>query len=63
MKNVDELRIPAYAVVNVEYGNVLSFASSRDEARYKLSVYKSYEQVGKAGKFKILKLVPQKFVR
>lgn len=62
MKNVSELRIPAYAIVNTEVGIILNFASSRDEARFKLSTVKSQE-LQNTGKFKILKLKAEKFVR
>lgn len=60
MKNVNELRIPAYAVVDMGTGRALEVIEDRGVARHVLQEYKRYN---KGSKFKIVKLVPQKFVR
>lgn len=59
MKNVNELRIPAYAVVDVEDGKCIEILYGRQEARLALKDYKSFGQ----GKYKIAKLTVQKFIR
>ena len=59
MKNVNELRIPAYAVVDIQDGKCIELLYGRDEARLALKDYKSSGQ----SKYKIAKLTVQKFIR
>ena len=61
MKNVNELRIPAYAVVDVQYGIVLTLNHTRQDARTILQDVKC--QIGDSRGFKILKLKADKFIR
>ena len=61
MKNVNELRIPAYAVVDVKDGVVFSLNHTREDARTALQDVKF--QTGDHRGFKILKLRGEKFVR
>ena len=63
MKNVNELRIPAYAVVDVTDGVVLTLNHTRQDARTTLQDVKRYHKDDKSKIIKILKLSPQKFVR
>lgn len=60
MKNVNELRIPAYAVVDMNTGRSVEVLEDRGAARHVLQEYKRYNS---GSKFKLVKLVPQKFVR
>lgn len=60
MKNVNELRIPAYAVVDVEDGKCVELLTNREQARNFLQEYKSsYPEY----KFKLVKLAVEKWVR
>lgn len=60
MKSVNELRIPAYAVVDVCDGKCVELLTNREQARHFLQEYKSsYPEY----KFKILKLQAEKWVR
>lgn len=59
MKNVNELRIPAYAVVDMSGKEVVALEHTRDSARGILQEYK--HKLHKD--FKILKLKAEKFVR
>lgn len=61
MKNVNELRIPAYAVVDVKGGVVLTLNHTRQDARTTLQDVKY--QTGDVQGFKIVKLKVDKFVR
>lgn len=61
MKKVNELRIPAYAVVDVKDGVVLTLNHTREDARTTLQDVKF--QTGDSRGFKILKLKAEKFVR
>lgn len=44
MKNVNELRIPAYAVVNTEDGTCVELVYGRDNARLALKDYKHFDK-------------------
>lgn len=60
MKNVNELRIPAYAVVELTTNKTMDLAGNRDIARGYLQEYKNlYPNC----KFKLVKLSVDKFVR
>lgn len=61
MKNVNELRIPAYAVVDVKGGVVLTLNHTRQDARTTLQDVKY--RTGDVQGFKIVKLKVDKFVR
>lgn len=61
MKKVNELRIPAYAIVDAEEGGVLQIVNSRDTARYALKLLK--ERYCRGNELKIVKLAANKFVR
>lgn len=61
MKNVNELSIPAYAVVDVKDGVVLTLNHTREDARTTLQDVKL--RTGDSRGFKILKLKAEKFVR
>ena len=63
MKNVNELRIPAYAVVDVTDGVVLTLNHTRQDARTTLQDVKRYHKDDKSKIIKILKLAPLKFIR
>ena len=63
MKNANELRIAAYAVVDVTDGVVLALNNTRQDARTTLQDVKRYHKYDKSKTIKILKLSPQKFVR
>ena len=63
MKNVNELRIPAYAVVDVTDGVVLTLSHTRQHARTTLQDVKKYHKDDKSKIIKILKLTPLKFIR
>lgn len=60
MKNVDELRIPAYAVVELTTNKTMELVDNRNTARSYLQEYKS---ANPEYKFKILKLRAEKWVR
>lgn len=57
--NIEQLRIPAYAVVNTEDGTCIELVYGRDSARLALKDYKTLFD----GKYKIAKLQPIKFIR
>ena len=61
MKKVNELRIPAYAIVDAEQGGVLQIVNSRDTARYALKLLK--ERYGCGNELKIVKMSAEKFIR
>lgn len=60
MKNVNELRIPAYAVVNTNTNFAVSLALNREDARSDLKAMKC--DTGSKD-FKIVKLTASHFVR
>lgn len=60
MKSVNELRIPAYAVVDVDTKKVVHLAYSREEARGELQDLKTrFTEYN----YKLLKLAPEKWIR
>ena len=59
MKNVNSVKVPAYAVVNLDTNSVVELCTSRDIARIVLKSHKRYL----AGKFKIIKLKADKYIR
>lgn len=61
MENIKSLRIPAYAVVDVKEGVVLTLNHTREDARTTLQDVKF--QTGDSRGFKILKLKVEKWVR
>lgn len=63
MKNVNELRIAAYAVVGVTDGVVLALNHTRQEARTTLHDVKRCYKDDKSKTIKILKLKADKFIR
>lgn len=63
MNNANELRIAAYAVVDVTDGVVWALNNTRQDARSTLQDVKRYHKDDKSKTIKILKLAPQKFVR
>lgn len=63
MKSVNELRIPAYAVVDVKDGVVLTLHHTRQDARTTLQDVKRYHKDDKSKVVKIVKLKVDKFVR
>ena len=63
MKNANELRIAAYAVVGVTDGVVLALNHTRQEARTTLHDVKRYNKDDKSKTIKILKLKADKFIR
>lgn len=56
--NIEQLRIPAYAVVNTEDGTCVELVYGRNSARLALKDYKTFNS-----KYKIAKLQPIKFIR
>lgn len=60
MKSVNELRIPAYAVVELTTNKTIELADNRDTARSYLQEYKS---ANPDCKFKLVKLQAEKWVR
>lgn len=63
MKSVNELRIPAYAVVDVKDGVVLTLNHTRQDARTTLQDVKRYHKDDKSKVVKIVKLKVDKFIR
>lgn len=63
MKNVNELRIAAYAVVNVTDGVVVTLNTTRQDARTALHDVKRCYKDDKSKTIKILKLKADKFIR
>ena len=61
MKKVNELRIPAYAIVDAEQGGVLQIVTDRPTARYALKLLK--ERYGRGNELKIVKLAASKYIR
>ena len=61
MKNVNELRIPAYAVVETTSGVTMKLEGNREDARSLLQQMKREYDGGY--KFKIVKLKAEKWVR
>lgn len=61
MKNVNELRIPLYGVVNTETGKLYDTFTHRNDARYCLQDYKT--EGGFGNELKIVKFEASKFVR
>lgn len=60
MKNVNELRIPAYAVVEITTKKTMELVDNRDTARGYLQEYKA---ANPEYKFKLVKLQASKFIR
>lgn len=60
MKSVNELRIPAYAVVELTTNKTMELVDNRDTARGYLQEYKS---ANPEYNFKILKLKAEKWIR
>lgn len=60
MKNVNELRIPAYAVVELTTNKTMELVDNRDTAR---SYLQDYKVANPEYKFKLVKLAASKFVR
>lgn len=56
--NIEQLRIPAYAVVNTEDGTCVKLVYGRHNAQLALKDYKTFNN-----KYKIVKLQPIKFIR
>ena len=56
MKNANELRIPAYAVIDVMDGVVVTLNHTRQDARTTLQDVKRYHKDDKSKIIKILKL-------
>lgn len=63
MRSVNKLRIPAYAVVNVTDGVVVTLNHTRQDARTTLQDVKRYHKDDKSKIIKILKLKADKFIR
>ena len=63
MKNANELRIPAYAVIDVMDGVVVTLNHTRQDARTTLQDVKRYHKDDKSKIIKILKLKADKFIR
>lgn len=63
MKNANELRIAAYAVVGVTDGVVVTLNNTRQDARTALQDVKRYHKDDKSKTIKILKLKADKFIR
>ena len=61
MKSVNELRIPAYAVVETTSGVTMKLEGNREDARSLLQQMK--REYDEGYKFKIVKLSPAKFIR
>lgn len=59
MKNVNELRVAAYAIVRTDTGQSVCLCLDRPSAREMLAEFKQLHNIH----FKIVKLVPEKFVR
>ena len=60
MENIKSLRITAYAIVEMKTKMMAEVMGNRDFARSAMQEYKTYIP---DGEFKLLKLVPEKFVR
>lgn len=58
--NIKDLRIPAYAVVDMKSGVSREVHNNREDARKSLQ---SYKQIFESNDFKIVKLQAQKVVR
>ena len=58
--NIDELNIPAYAVVETTMKKAIMLVSNRDEGRTYL---KEYKKLNPDNKFKLVKLSAEKWVR
>ena len=63
MKNANQLRIAAYAVVDVTDGVVVTLNHTRQDARTALHDVKRYHKDDKSKTIKILKLKADKFIR
>lgn len=61
MKNVNDLRIPLYGIVNTKTGKLYDTFTHRQDARYALNDYKS--EGGFGNELKIAKFSATKFVR
>lgn len=61
MKNVNELRIPLYGVVNTITGKLYDTFTHRNDARYSLQDYKT--EGGFGNELKLVKFQVTKFVR
>ena len=61
MKNVNELRIPAYAIVDAAQGGLVQLLDNRDDARFALKLLKEKYELG--NELKLVKMTALKFVR
>lgn len=61
IKNVNSVKVPAYAVVNLDTNSVVELCASRDIARIVLKFHKRY--LADTVKFKIIKLKADKYIR
>lgn len=58
--NINELSIPAYALVETTIKKAILLVGNRDEGR---SYLKEYKKLNPENKFKLVKLAASKFVR